>query len=176
MTRRPGIAVWLDAVRDSDLDRTAVLTAAMLATWMGRKGMAWPSRQTIANACRFRSLRTVDGALNRLEKSGYLRVEHSRGRTPNRYYIALPTGHSAASLLAANGAMHDVQRCISHSATAHPVAAEVQEVREIPRRARAEVRVASRIAEICLDCGEPFTTSDQDEVYCHACAAANAVA
>jgi hypothetical protein len=46
--RKGLVAVWRDAVRDSDLDRTAKLVAFMLSTWIAGRGLAYPSKATLA--------------------------------------------------------------------------------------------------------------------------------
>ena len=166
MSARPPVAVWLGALRDSELDGTAVFLGAMLTTWVGRgMGPIWPSRATIARACRFKSVRTVDGGIARLERSGFLYVVHSRGKRPNEYYLALPTAHPAAPLEENNRAKQVTQRRKSPPPTAHPAAPEVLEVLEVPRRAHTEVRAASLIRdELCgLDTYEPASMEESLE-------------
>src|SRR5262245_11205155 len=107
----------------------------MLTTWSdGGVGPIWPSRRTIADACRFRSLRTVDRAISEIERAEFLHVVRSRGRRPNHYYLTLPTAHPAAPLEKSNGAIRASQRRNSPPPTAHPIAPEVLEVLEITQR------------------------------------------
>ena len=67
---------WRDAIRDSDLDRTAKLVAFVVSIYMNGQGWAFPSKATIAEGCNLDSIRTVDVAVQRLERAG------SYGRRP----------------------------------------------------------------------------------------------
>jgi hypothetical protein len=80
---------WRIAVRDSSLDATAKHVALTIDTWMNRRGIAWPSRGSLA-AGTGRSTKTVDRALARLELAGFLVVARSTGRRSNLYCAAIP--------------------------------------------------------------------------------------
>jgi hypothetical protein len=83
------VAVWRDAIRDSDLDRTAKLVAYTLSTYMSAAGKAWPSRATLALGASI-SDRAVDGAIGRLVGAGFLLVNRSDGgRSHTNKYVAL---------------------------------------------------------------------------------------
>jgi len=83
------LAVWRDAVRDSDLDRTAKLVAHTLSTYMNARGVAWPSRATLARGASI-SDRAVDGGTERLVAAGFLFVNRSDGgRSHTNKYAAL---------------------------------------------------------------------------------------
>lgn len=82
---------WRIVVRDSSLDATAKLVAFTLDTYMDRRGIAWPSRPTLA-AGAGSHVRTVDHALARLEDAGFIVVARSRGRRSNLYCASLPNG------------------------------------------------------------------------------------
>jgi DNA-binding PadR family transcriptional regulator len=86
------VAVWRDAVRDSQLDRTSKAVAWCLSTYMDRHGHARPSRQTLAAGSSL-SDRAVDTALQRLEAAGYLAVARTRGgnNRTNAYVSLLPS-------------------------------------------------------------------------------------
>jgi hypothetical protein len=95
MTARelPPVAVWRNAVRDSELDRTAKIVGFVLSTYMDANGdNAFPRRQTIAAGADIKWLPTVDAAIQRLELAELLEVSRSKGRKPNRYTAILPTG------------------------------------------------------------------------------------
>jgi hypothetical protein len=90
--------VWRDAVRDSDLDTTAKVVAFTLSTYMNGGGWCHPSKATIARGASLSAPRAVNGAVNRLERAGFLEIRHSRGHHANRYRAAIP-GRPAAERL-----------------------------------------------------------------------------
>jgi hypothetical protein len=88
--------VWRKALRnDGAIDRTALLVAHTLSTYLNGRGVANPSRETLAAGSRL-SADTVDRAVRRLEQAGYLEVERTRGggygdnRHTNTYRVWLP--------------------------------------------------------------------------------------
>ena len=91
--RRPKshVAVWRDAIRDSDLERTAKLVAHTLSTYMNAAGAAWPSRQTLARGSSI-SDRAVDSALTKIVSAGFLLITRSDGGRShtNRYAALIP--------------------------------------------------------------------------------------
>ncbi len=90
MTRKSLVAVWRDAVRDSDeLDRTAKLVAFCLSTYMNGHGFGWPSQDTLAAGASITD-RAVYSATLRLESTGFLEIERSRGRSSHRYAPRCP--------------------------------------------------------------------------------------
>jgi hypothetical protein len=80
---------WQRAVRDSDLDGTALKVLLVLSTYMNQQGRAFPSKDTLAAKARV-SKRTVDEAINRGERAGLLVVRRSPGRAPNLYVATRP--------------------------------------------------------------------------------------
>lgn len=80
---------WRIAIRESDLDPTAKLVALTLDIYMNRRGIAWPLKSSLAagSSC---SVRTVDRALIRLERAGFVVVAHSKGKRLNLYCAATP--------------------------------------------------------------------------------------
>lgn len=90
--RLPPIAGWRNALRDSDVDAEAKLAGLVLSTYANKSMTAWPSALTIA-AGASRSERTIRKALKELEASGFISVQHSKGRNVNRYYLTTPTVH-----------------------------------------------------------------------------------
>lgn len=80
---------WRVAVRDSDLDATAKHVALTLSVYMNRRGIAWPSRVSLA-AGTSRTIRTVERAVARLEQAGFLVVARSTGRRSNLYCAVIP--------------------------------------------------------------------------------------
>jgi DNA-binding PadR family transcriptional regulator len=89
--RKSLVAVWRDAVRDSELDATAKHVAMTLSTWMNGHGACYPSRHSIAAGCSI-SLSSVDRALRRLEEASWVEIEHTVGgkRRTNSYAAFLP--------------------------------------------------------------------------------------
>ena len=78
---------WRVAVRDSGLDATAKHVALTLDTYMDRRGVAWPSKASLARDTGY-TIRAVDRASNRLEQAGILVVARSRGHRSNLYSAA----------------------------------------------------------------------------------------
>lgn len=78
------LLAWRIAVRESELDRVAKLVALTLGIYMNRRGIAWPSKQSLAEGTGY-SIRTVDRAIIRLEQAGFLIVTRTAGRRSNRY-------------------------------------------------------------------------------------------
>ncbi len=164
---RSVVNAWRDAIRDSELDRTAKLVAFVVSTYMGTTGQAWPSKATIAQGAGLGAgKRAVDAAVDRLEAAGYLRVGRSKGRRPFRYFVAVPTWHPDATFINSNVADFDAQRRTKRRPTSHPGATESYEIAE-QRRARTDVRAS--LSEKCVRCQGAFTTDDPDEAYCGEC-------
>jgi hypothetical protein len=91
----PLVAHWRNAVRDSDLDRTAKLVALVLSTYMDHTGAAWPAKTTIARGASLgrvgqKGNTAVDSAIDRLEAAGLLVVDRRRGRRGFLYGAAIP--------------------------------------------------------------------------------------
>ena len=80
---------WREAIRASRLDPSAKLLAQTLSTYMDAKGECWPSKQTLSGDCS-QDIRVVDRAMLRLESAGFIHVERSKGRKPNRYSAIVP--------------------------------------------------------------------------------------
>lgn len=96
---------WRIAVRESSLDATAKHVALTLDTFMDKRGLAWPGRQTLAEATGY-AVRTVDRALVRLEQAGLLTVKRGGGRRSNRYCAVhnRPVDNSLAATLTTRAA------------------------------------------------------------------------
>jgi DNA-binding IscR family transcriptional regulator len=75
---------WRVAVRDSNLSPTAKHVALTLDTYMNSRGLAWPTRTTLAGGVGV-SVKTVERALKELSQSRFITVHRGRGRTPNMY-------------------------------------------------------------------------------------------
>ena len=93
----PVPAIFRDALRDSSLDRTAKAVGFVISTYMDGRGVAFPSKATIAKGASLGDgRRSVDKAVNWIEEAGLLEVAHSRGRTANTYRVpgALLTAHA----------------------------------------------------------------------------------
>jgi Helix-turn-helix domain len=133
-------AVWRDAIRDAELDRTAKLVAFVIGTYMNAAGKAYPSKRLIAEGCALGSgKRAVDQAVDRLEAAGYLRVRRSRGRVSFTYYANVPTSHPDASLFSVNGAPEETQRRTDRRSTSHRGATESAESAECVAAGSLEV-------------------------------------
>jgi hypothetical protein len=85
---RPLVVRWREALRDSDLDRTAKLVGYILSTFMDKDGLAWPGKETIAAGAGVHP-RTADKAIKRIELFGLLGVQHSPGFRTNQYFALL---------------------------------------------------------------------------------------
>lgn len=81
---------WRIAVRESGLDATAKLVAFTLDTYMDKRGIAWPARPSLAASSTL-GIRTVDRALLRLERAGFIVVARGRGRRSNLYCADVPS-------------------------------------------------------------------------------------
>jgi hypothetical protein len=87
-TRRSFLAEWRDAVRDSGLDSSTKLVGHTLSTYMDRTGYAYPAKTTLAKKASL-SVRTVDGAIDKLEMSLLLRVSRPKNRRAGFTYRAV---------------------------------------------------------------------------------------
>jgi DNA-binding MarR family transcriptional regulator len=132
VTERALLAKWRDALRDSQLDKTAKTVGYVIATYWNSRGLsAFPAKKTIAAGASV-SKRTADAAVDRLELAGFLEVSRSRGRLSNRYAATLPTVQGAAPLTLqlaaplddANRATDDSQPCNGRHSTVQWAAPE----------------------------------------------------
>ena len=174
MKRKGLSAVWRDAVRDSSLDSMAKLVALVLSTFMSGHGRAWPSRDTLAAGASVCD-RTVDAALSRLEQSGFLVVERSKGGNAktNRYQAVLPetanelrrSEWATAKLPTPNGEADD-----ANGERASPESLESVESRTSARGRRGRA-AQHALVENCQGCGARFETTDEDAVRCPSCEA-----
>ncbi|WP_420971606.1 helix-turn-helix domain-containing protein [Bradyrhizobium sp. B120] len=83
---------WHDALSDRFArDRIALAVAMTIGKYLNSgTGKAFPSRETIANRCDV-CVRSVERAVNRLERRGFLIVQRARGRGhSNVYSMAFP--------------------------------------------------------------------------------------
>jgi hypothetical protein len=86
---------WRDALRDSELDRTAKLVGHTLSTYMNGQGFAHPSKTTLARGASLgrpqqKGNTAVDGAIDRLEQAGFLSIERGRTRQGFKYSAVFP--------------------------------------------------------------------------------------
>ena len=104
MSDRARIPQWRDALRDSELDRTAKLVGFVLSTYMDARGAAWPAKTTLARGAslgrepapggeRRKGNTAVDTAIDRLEAAGLLDVDRKRGRRGFHYTALIPRGY-----------------------------------------------------------------------------------
>lgn len=93
----PLVAHWRNALRDSDLDRTAKLVGFVISTYMDSTGVARPAKTTIAHGASLgrepgkrKGNTAVDDAIDRLEASGLLVVDRKRGQRGFLYGASIP--------------------------------------------------------------------------------------
>ena len=157
--RRSPTIVWRDAVRDSDLDGTAKAVAYTLSTYMNGKAEAFPSKATLAAGASLCD-RAADRAILRLEATGFLRVERTRGRMSNRYYGAHPNPVPEYGVNPVRGdGVRDHQPRTNdtptpYETTSNPVPSDPLSSSEIEKRSRR-----------CPKCEDAL---DEDN-YCHRC-------
>jgi hypothetical protein len=84
------VAVWRDALRESEQRNTPKLVGLVLSTYMNGNGHAYPSRGTLAHGASL-SVKAVDTALRELEQGGFLEIARTRGRRTHTYTTILPT-------------------------------------------------------------------------------------
>lgn len=90
------LARWRNAVRQSDLDRTAKLVAYTIGTYMDVGGFAFPAKTTIATGAslstKIKDSTAVGEAVARIEAAGLLRVARNKGRRGWTYQAVIPRG------------------------------------------------------------------------------------
>lgn len=117
-------ARFRNAIRDSELDPTARLVAFTISTYMDSRGLAFPSKATIAAGAGLgKGRRAVDAAVDRLEAAGLVEISRSKGRRSFLYRASPATLNRAdgATFEDANVAPEDAQRRISRRPTSHHV-------------------------------------------------------
>ena len=155
--------VWRDAIRDAEeLTGTQKLVALLMSTYMNKDGETFVGKQRLARDAGFRSVRTVDNAVNRIEKIGFLEVIRSPGGAPN-YYIAR-TPHATTGSHGPDPASRTPRPRTQAARTPHPAAPESAESAKAGARDETN-RAAPLIIDHCLRCNEPFD-GDGDEAYC----------
>jgi hypothetical protein len=93
---------WREAIRDSDLDRTAKLVAYTLSTYMNGGGAAFPSKTLLARGASLgnpnhKGSSALDAAVNRLEAAGFVAITRRRGRKGFSYQAVIPRGDAGIS-------------------------------------------------------------------------------
>jgi DNA-binding MarR family transcriptional regulator len=164
LARKSLLAVWRDAVADSDLSATAKGVAHAISTYMNRNGHAYPGRKTIARRSSF-STRTVDKAIKQIERAGFLNVVHvsgGNGKT-NSYQALLP---ETANALRRN----EWETANLTTQTANLTA--VNSEQRSPESSECDLKHHHLlwIKETCQTCGEPGPcVDDGTNVLCKAC-------
>ena len=155
--------VWRDAIRDAEeLTGTQKLVALLMSTYMNKDGETFVGKQRLARDAGFRSVRTVDSAINRVENIGFRNIIRSKGGRPN-YYIAC-TPHATAGSHAGDPASRRPTPRTQTAGTPHRAAPESDEIAKAGARDQRD-RAAPRIIDNCVACGDPFE-GDGDEPYC----------
>lgn len=117
--RRAPQAAWREAVQESTLDPGAKFVALALSIYMNKKGECFPAKETLARDCSL-SKRTVDYAILRLERAGFLNVSRSRGRSSNHYRATIPNPARDTGLNPARrGRLINAQPCTERPPTLH---------------------------------------------------------
>lgn len=144
------VSVWRDTVRDSDLRAIGKLTGHTLATFMNARGLAWPSRETLARGSSV-SLRSVDAAISELEAGGFVDIERTRGRSSHRYQATLsPTAQEMRRSEWATAQMATPNRANDDTNRAGAAGESVESAESRALRASAAVNGAS--ARACDEC------------------------
>jgi hypothetical protein len=174
MSGKPKIAVWRDALRDSELDLAAKVVGHTVATFFDRSLTGFPSKETIAAGASL-SKRATDHAILRLEAAGFLAVVRSKGRTSNLYRATLPTVHPGAGLIGVNHASDDTNHASDDSQPCTPVHPNAQNAQNAARLRAASPNGSGASAQdkysrspccdshvydhdgrwLCLSCDEP---------------------
>lgn len=92
---RPFVVLWREAIGDSGLPPRARLVAWALSKYMDTDGQnCFPSQETVAGQCGYRSTRAVKQGLGELQDGGWLEwvPGHGPGHS-NRYRAAIPDDH-----------------------------------------------------------------------------------
>jgi DNA-binding MarR family transcriptional regulator len=124
--------LWRDAIRDSELDRSARLCAFVLSSYMNGAGDTFVGKELVGKGAGL-VVRAVDEAINRLEAAGYVTVIRSKGGRPNHYLAATPHGHAGltphedAGSANGNPAYRSTEPRISAQGTPHGDAPESEE-------------------------------------------------
>lgn len=168
MRRKPLVSVWRDAVRDSPLRSTPKLVGLVLSTYLDGRGMAWPSRNTLAAGAGL-SDRAVDSAITTLKREGFLQVEHSKGRRPNVYQATLP---------ATANELRRSEWATANLATSNSEPRDTNSERRSPEsfesagKPGAAASTGAAPVEECFGCGSIRELLGADFHYCVACSAA----
>lgn len=135
--RKSRVILWREAIRDSELDRTAKLVAYTISTYMNASGEAFPSKPTIARGASLgQGLRAVDEAVRRLTDAGFLSVRRSRSL---QYTLAFPdthpgagsNPHGGAGLKRLEHARNDIETRTDRQSNPHRGAGEIEEIEEV---------------------------------------------
>jgi hypothetical protein len=147
--------VWRNAIRDSDLDRTAKLVAYTISTYMNGAGEAFPGKGTIAvGAGLGKGRRAVDHAIDRIEAAGFLEVERSKGRRSFHYRATRPNVAGAAPFNVADDAtLEGALNVASHDAQLR--------TDERPTSQRVQPNVARAATEVEVKASESTTKADE---------------
>jgi hypothetical protein len=178
VSRKPLVAVWRDAVRESTLPTTAKTVAWCLSTYMNGQCLAWPSVDTLAAGSSL-SDRATSKALRVLESAGFLQVDWSEGgrsRT-HRFVACLPETANEVRLSEWETAKRTTRKGEPDALNPErrsPESVESAESGALARGARPEGSPAQRAVMVdCFTCGES-KPGGEDDVVCFDCQAAEA--
>lgn len=165
-TRKGLSAVWRDAIRDSDLDRTAKAVAFVLSTYVDGRGQAFPSLETLAAGASV-TARSVYPALARLEGNGFLYVQRSKTRRGNRYLVTLPETANElrrSEWETAKGSARNTEPDVGNTERGSPESLE-----SVRRRNAAASDGAALPEDECLRCGKRRSLVAPDYRNCEDC-------
>ena len=162
-------SLWRDAIRDSGLDRTAKLVAHTLSSYMNGAGDTFVGKETVRTGASLSSVRTVDEAVNRLERAGYLNVRRSTGGRKNHYIATTPQPVAGFAAIDPAGRRRKPRSGlpVTPQGAAPESAYSAESGNATARAADADAPIA--IEEMCLDCSAVFTTADVDATRCPDC-------
>jgi hypothetical protein len=166
--RKSLVAVWRDAVRDSDLKRTSKLLAFVLSTYLNRYGSGWPSQETLAAGASI-TVRSVQKNTAVLEHAGFVAVERSVARLSHRYTAILPPTANPvrhAEWQTANGNTPKGERHVSNPERGSPESVESVESGALHADAVSD-GIAASARGTCVGCGEDRRLVDGNR--CPAC-------
>ena len=146
---------WRRDVLNADLGTAGKAVALALSVYVNGQGEGYPSRATLAAAASV-SVRTVDRAIERLERLDLVVVRRGRGRThTNRYRLRMPAvkgdAHVPFSGLAALGITLGITRERATLATVKGDTGDTRSRKEIEALSRTPARTRARAEGGSLD-------------------------
>jgi DNA-binding MarR family transcriptional regulator len=158
------LAVWRDAVADSDLTAAEKGVVHAISTYMNKNGHAYPGRKAIARRSSL-STRTVDKAIKRIERAGFLKVERVSGGNGK-------TNSYQAFLSETTSDLRCIEWETANLTTRTANLAAPNSEQRSPESSECELKQQQLlwIEETCEACGEPGPcVDDGSRVLCRVC-------